>query len=105
MDELTLFGLFAVTAMLILCAGGSQPVVHFGIRRGLRHGIHLRLFARGVAIRGGRGDLDRRRHLALANSEKANADVERRKKSPVFCAIAVMAAPLRIVRFGHLAPL
>jgi hypothetical protein len=43
--------------------------------------------------------------LALANSEKANADVERRKKSPVFCAIAVMAAPLRIVRFGHLAPL
>lgn len=51
-------------------------MVYPGICRSLRHGIHLWLFAGGLAIRGGRSSLDRRRYLALANGEKDDADVE-----------------------------
>jgi hypothetical protein len=36
MDALSLFGLFAVTAMLVCCTGGSQPLVYPRLRAALR---------------------------------------------------------------------
>ena len=51
MNHLTLFGLFAVTAILVTYVRKPQPLVHSGIQRGVRVGIDIRLPAGRVAIR------------------------------------------------------
>ena len=70
MDGLTLFGLFAVTAMLVCYAleDRTSPVCP-GLRRRLRAGLDLRLPAGRVAVRAGRGDLGRRRVAAMDAQE------------------------------------
>ena len=51
MSRLTLFGLFAVTAMLVMLRlRESQPLVHPGVQRGLRAGLDLRLPAGRLAV-------------------------------------------------------
>lgn len=65
MNPLSLFGLFAVTAMLVCYAlENSKSVVHPGIRRRVRVGIALRLSAGCMAFR-----VDRRA-APLASGER-----------------------------------
>jgi hypothetical protein len=56
-DGLTLFGLVAVTAMLVTYALESRTLVHPGLRRSLSARVDLRFPARGLAVRASRGDL------------------------------------------------
>ena len=66
MDALSLFGLFAVTAMLVAYALEERS--HWFILAfagGLRARLGLRLSAGRLAVRAGRGDLGRRRVAAL----------------------------------------
>jgi hypothetical protein len=51
MDGLTLFGLFAVTAMLASYALEAQPLVHPCLRGCLRAGFDLRISAGCLAVR------------------------------------------------------
>ena len=51
MDALTLFGVLAVTAMLLFyAAGGPKPLVHSGVRGRLRARIGIWLSTRGLAF-------------------------------------------------------
>ena len=69
MDALTLFGLIAVTAMLVFYAlEDVNPALFIGLCRGLRGGFGLRVPARRVAVRRDRGDLGRHCRLAVAEA-------------------------------------
>jgi hypothetical protein len=72
MDRLTFFGLFAFTAMLLCYAlEDFSPWFYPGLRGGLRGGVGLRLFARGLVVRSSRGHLVPRRATVLAGQEAA----------------------------------
>src|SRR5262245_39221197 len=65
MDALTLFGLVAVTAMLVF----PQPPVHPRLCHRLRACFALWVLARRLALRRRRGDLGRGRRLAVAGAD------------------------------------
>ena len=64
MDALSLFGLFAVTAMLVAYAL-EEPLVCPRLCGRMRGRVGLRISAGRLAVRAGRGDLGRRRVAAL----------------------------------------
>ena len=66
MDALSLFGLFAVTAMLVAYAlEDRSPWLILAFAGACALGSGLRFPAGGLAVRAGRGDLGRRRVAAL----------------------------------------
>jgi hypothetical protein len=70
MDALTLFGLIAVTAMLVFYAlEDRSPWFNPRLCRRLRACLALRLPARRLAFRRGGGDLGGGRRLALAGED------------------------------------
>jgi hypothetical protein len=67
MDLLNVFGLLAVTAMLVTYAlEDRNPWFHPGLCRGLPPGVGLWVLARGLAVWRAGGRLGRCRGLALA---------------------------------------
>jgi hypothetical protein len=68
MTALSVFGQFAVTAMLVCYAPEERsPWFVFGFAIVLRLGLHVRLPTRSLAVRPRRGCLEYRRHRAVAS--------------------------------------
>ena len=75
MNPLTLFGLFAVVAMLVIYwLETPQPLVYPRIRGFLCSRFGLWIPARGVAIRIGRSGLVSRSHSSLVAGESADKE-------------------------------
>ncbi len=90
MDRLSLFGLVCSRADAdLLRAGESQPLVHPGVQRLLSAGIGVRIPARGLAVRVGRGDLVVGRTPALAGEWTGQARGHRAVETELFLRIAM----------------
>jgi hypothetical protein len=102
-DHLTLFGLFAVTAMLVnVRPGEEEPLVRFGIRRILSARVRLRIPSGRMAVRAGGSDLGSRGGSAMvAGSFKIaflHWAVSRRRSAPENPTL--WKNPTEAVRFG-----
>jgi hypothetical protein len=77
MDALTLFGLFAVTAMLAFYALGPEPLVHYRLCRRLRACLDLWVPPGRLALRRRGGDLGGGCRLAVAGEDASLKAVPR----------------------------